>query len=210
MSIRYIVLFMGIVSITGCATTWSEQKCHQLNWYNLGVSDGSKGLNRIDYYAQKCAQTSIKPNALQYQQGVQEGIFTGYCTVNHFASLGQKNIPFKPICPANQMPQLTQAYNEAKKQAHLEKVVTNAEQELNHLHQKLTTLDQQLKSETDHYRKQQLLQQKQTSYREFRRTAGELYQFKHKNNICQNITEYSCAYLKDVYEGYRDYYHHYR
>jgi hypothetical protein len=74
---RGVILTAGIV-LAGCASTpdgaLGLKACKDVDWYQYGWRDGSvSGLSSLEKYTADCAVVGVKPDAAQYNGGLETG-----------------------------------------------------------------------------------------------------------------------------------------
>ncbi|WP_018690646.1 DUF2799 domain-containing protein [Algicola sagamiensis] len=119
---------------TGCATL-SENECRVANWQTIGYNDGSQGYatSRISEHTSACADYGVRPDLTLYLRGHEEGA-RAYCTPHNGFDAGRANKAYAGICSQSQEPSFMQGYRDGQK-------VYSAEQELNNIRHRITTLE---------------------------------------------------------------------
>jgi hypothetical protein len=74
---RFLILAAGI-ALVGCASTpdgaLGLKACKDVDWYQYGWRDGSmSGLSSLERYTADCAVVGVKPDAAQYEKGLETG-----------------------------------------------------------------------------------------------------------------------------------------
>lgn len=85
-----LVALLGMAALlSGCATL-SKAQCEAGDWYNLGVSDGARGLpiSQIDEHVSACAEHGISVNRSLYEGGRTQGL-QSYCRLDRAESDGR-------------------------------------------------------------------------------------------------------------------------
>ncbi|KUI99534.1 DUF2799 domain-containing protein [Vibrio sp. MEBiC08052] len=94
-----VVLFMGTIVLSGCATL-SKEECMTANWHQIGYEDGAQGYpdTRIASHREACAEYGISPDFKAYQDGHKEGV-TRFCTARNGFAQGKQGYDYTGICP---------------------------------------------------------------------------------------------------------------
>lgn len=91
------VLLVGF-GLTGCSTTRAlEKACENGNWYQQGISDGSRGNSNSVQYETTCRKMGLPINQSLYRQGVSEGL-KSYCTYDTGYSMGEAGYRLNQTC----------------------------------------------------------------------------------------------------------------
>jgi hypothetical protein len=97
--------------LNGCSSQLSQSQCEQINWQQLGETDGSSGQapQNIESQYADCTQYGITINTNLYQIGWKDGQKI-YCGTNNALQLGLKNTPFTSICTDAMLKQFLPKY----------------------------------------------------------------------------------------------------
>lgn len=131
--LKFSVITVAIVAMTGCATTTglSKYQCEQLaqnstDWQKLGEQDGlmGRGAGYFAKHLQACGKvTNMSPTVMttptafvaQNQQAWEAGRQAGlkkYCTPLRAYQLGREGFSYHNVCPQAQMVELLKANDE--------------------------------------------------------------------------------------------------
>jgi uncharacterized protein DUF2799 len=74
--------------LAACATTPDDlAECQGADWYRIGNRDGQAGRDsQLQARSAACASLGVKPDAAQYDKGLQDG------RANHAATTARRNI----------------------------------------------------------------------------------------------------------------------
>lgn len=88
------LLLMG-----GCATL-DRDECQNVNWYDLGASDGRQGepVGRLDKHRKACAKYAIQPREAEYLDGRNVGLGE-YCRLDNAFVSGLNGQSYQGVCP---------------------------------------------------------------------------------------------------------------
>jgi len=114
MKLRFIVLLMLALGLSGCASL-SKEQCLAGNWDEVGYRDGRQGYKTIslDKHTESCAEYGVRPNREQYKQGYNKGI-AFYCTPSNGRHIGERGDYYHYVCPPNLEPEFLDNYRYGK------------------------------------------------------------------------------------------------
>ncbi len=117
MRFRSLILLVGLVTLTGCATL-NEQECRTANWRDLGITDGRNGqpAGRVESHRKACSKYGILPHEQQYLDGRNEGL-REYCRIDNAFRSGLNGQQYQGVCPSS-IDLLFRRYNEAAYAVH--------------------------------------------------------------------------------------------
>lgn len=159
-------LGLAAVFLSGCASM-SESECLTADWHDQGYRDGRDGFprSRIEDHRSACAKVGIRPDAERYFRGREQGIVQ-YCTPRNGYNEGIEGRPYRRACPAHLERQFLRAYEQGKR-------IYDAEQQVEKLEQRSSSLESQLRKEKDKDKRHYLRQQLRDLDRELRRARDE-------------------------------------
>ena len=98
------------LSLSACMPHLNKQQCQNMNWYQVGFTDGSQAKNQRDLSRdiKDCAKFKLDVNTKQYTKGWRAGT-RQYCQPNTAYQLGANGKTYNHICPAG----LSNAFNQA-------------------------------------------------------------------------------------------------
>ncbi len=86
-----------IISLVLGSCSWFSQKyCKNLDWYEQGKIDGSKGKGASGY-AQHALSCGLKPDKEAYQKGREDGL-SAFCNRQNAFELGKQGAPYLGQC----------------------------------------------------------------------------------------------------------------
>lgn len=137
MCFSYKTIFIGLLSIIlGCSHTEKvAQSCQEVDWYEIGRQDGTKGLEVV-------SRTPVKVTCTDSDQSLAEAIYNNgfdagvvqFCSPENGFELGKNKREIKNVCPTMLKSAFQERYNQGQRFAEL----TLQSQELN---RKIKTLD---------------------------------------------------------------------
>ncbi len=107
-----IIAVMAILVMTaGCASV-SKEDCLVTDWYEIGRMDGRQGKPRTVFQgrAKACLEHGISADRQAYYAGHDQGL-RYYCTEQNGFALGQKGLPYNPVCPLQLEVNFRSGYN---------------------------------------------------------------------------------------------------
>ncbi|MCY4321857.1 MAG: DUF2799 domain-containing protein [Bdellovibrionaceae bacterium] len=136
MNLRSLFYFIFILCFTS-ACNHLDQSCLEINWYELGRQDSTRGLNQSDSFAERQKICSIEPDSIQakaYDNGFSAGLIS-YCNfkTGYIYSLSQMKKEVS-TCPEELKMEFVKGYEIGtymKKIQTLQKEIQNKIQYLN-------------------------------------------------------------------------------
>ena len=107
--------FMAVMAIllmtAGCASV-SKEDCLVTDWYEIGRMDGRQGKQRTVFQgrAKACLEHGVNADRQAYYAGHDQGL-RYYCTEQNGFELGQKGLPYNPVCPLQLETDFRAGYN---------------------------------------------------------------------------------------------------
>ena len=88
-----------VLLANGCATL-DEGECRTVDWYDLGIRDGSAGwaASRVEEHAKACADFGIRPDRARYEDGRRVGL-VDYCRLENAFDVGLAGKTYHGVCP---------------------------------------------------------------------------------------------------------------
>ena len=152
---RLLTIVLSILVVPGCATL-SKSECRTADWRTIGLEDGSRGrpATYIGNHRKSCAEHGVRPDLNQYQLGHAEGL-ANFCTAQKGFQQGNAGYGYNGVCPAALRGDFLLGYEHGRELYQLRRdigkmqnQVKSAEEELNQLAEKITSLEALLISTT--------------------------------------------------------------
>ncbi len=124
-----VVLFMGTIVLSGCATM-NKEECMTADWHQIGYEDGARGYpdTRISSHREACAEYGIAPDFNAYQDGHKEGV-ARFCTASNGFAQGKQGYDYKGICPPSLESKFLDGYKAGREIHSVTSVLDNLEYE---------------------------------------------------------------------------------
>ncbi len=138
---RFLVLTLLALSMLAACASLSEDECRAGNWREIGQKDGADGrtADYIRTHVKACADYGIRPNAILWEQGRQEGLKV-YCTVSNAYREGTRGHRLAPVCPAEDLARLARANAQGLELFDLKSEIRDTEHEIRDLRTELAAL----------------------------------------------------------------------
>ena len=109
--IGIIFTILMVLVAAGCASV-SKEDCLVTDWYEIGRMDGRQGKQRTVFQgrAKACLEHGISADRQAYYDGHDQGL-RYYCTEQNGFELGQKGLPYNPVCPLQLEADFRTGYN---------------------------------------------------------------------------------------------------
>lgn len=135
-------LTMALCGLYGCATL-DESECRSVDWYQLGLKDGSDGYTatRLGDHREACAEYGLNVGATEWRRGYDTGL-DNYCTVDNGYAVGRRGMYYGHVCPAEVERAFVSAYE-------LGKETYDVEQEISDLDRRIDSLETRLSRSED-------------------------------------------------------------
>ena len=132
-ALRLFGMISAICLVAGCATL-NEAECRNVDWSDLGFSDGVRGFNqnRIEQHQRACARHDLPVNPRAYLAGWTKGI-PRFCTMQNGYEHGRAGKRYANSCPAALAGPFEAAYRPAKRLADAEEDVIQLKDEIDRL-----------------------------------------------------------------------------
>jgi hypothetical protein len=128
MKMALLVLSVGFLGLTGCASKMSKSDCGTTDFYKMGLKDGQKGRGqeKFNEAQAQCQEQGVTVPADQYSYGRKVGL-TEYCTES-LAKKDARNGSPNELCKTEAVPPYLSAYD-----AELSKARADAERNLQNI-----------------------------------------------------------------------------
>lgn len=158
--------FLSLLSLLGLALTSCQTIklvedpnlafCQNLDWYEIGRSDGTSGRDASLYTAHKerCGTTPFPPNEDMYMNGREAGL-AEFCTARVGYEFGRNGGKYQGVCTEHLEKAFLPSYQLGQRVFQLQKENSSLEAKMDLLYRKATAQEggDLLKSEIDHARK---------------------------------------------------------
>lgn len=164
---KLVLILICPLVLAGCGTVEIKEKkfaCRELDWYEVGRSDGLQGLNSMGYESKKnnCEGFSQREHE-QYVSGWYAGV-DQFCLPSQGFAYGRTGSQYAKICPAGKEAAFMKAYRKGLKvylyekdnqqiSDELQKVTDQAQKiegpKASELVKKINTLEARLKTNKD-------------------------------------------------------------
>jgi hypothetical protein len=137
----FILFAVYIGNLTsGCATTREKTlaTCAQMDWYEIGRSDGAQGhpLDALANRRKSCGSEFDQNLEAMYVNGRNAGLVE-YCDPKNGFEMGRLGVPYSYVCPAIQEPAFLAEYENGKKAHDLETENAKLDQRIADIFQKI-------------------------------------------------------------------------
>jgi len=125
------VALAGGLWLSGCETMSADQ-CLVGDWGGRGYQDGLNGLRSdlLDDHAKACAKHGVTPNVSAYYSAREQGL-RQYCTPQSGYDRGRRGDSYNGVCEPADEGAFLAAYEDGRVIYEAEKLVADAESELN-------------------------------------------------------------------------------
>lgn len=127
--------------LTSCATL-SETECRSVDWFDLGVRDGTHGYSesRLDEHRQSCSEHGLATDAAAWRQGHVTGL-ESYCTVDNGYHVGRRGLHYGRVCPAAAEREFLAAYELGRETYDVEQEMADLDRRIESLESRLARSD---------------------------------------------------------------------
>ncbi|WP_196160049.1 DUF2799 domain-containing protein [Reinekea sp. G2M2-21] len=144
-----VVLLVGLVVLSGCATL-NKEECLTADWYQIGYEDGARGYpdTRISSHREACAKHGIAPDFRAYQDGHEEGVIR-FCTPRNGFEQGKKGYNYSGICPPSLEDGFLDGYDAGREIYAVTSAIRSLQSEQNGNESKMESLQNQIIEKTN-------------------------------------------------------------
>lgn len=134
-----VIMLAGVMS--GCATL-NENECVTADWYQIGFSDGVKGVpeSYLEKHRKACSKHGVRTDMSEWLTGRQEGL-RRYCTPEKGYEEGLVNKKYHGVCTGRTGREFEQAYQRGNELYQQRQLVAQLESDLKGVEQNLADLD---------------------------------------------------------------------
>ena len=143
---KYLLAFLGfLLVLSSCSSL--DSSCAEMNWYELGRQDSSRGLNKKESFARRhkiCPIDKDSIYAKAYDNGFSSGIMS-YCNfkTGYIYSLSQMEKKVS-ACPDSLKTQFLKGYEIGSYMKDIQSLQNEIQQKIQTVNQKLETHDNRL------------------------------------------------------------------
>jgi cell fate (sporulation/competence/biofilm development) regulator YmcA (YheA/YmcA/DUF963 family) len=130
-----------LVALTSCQTLEIAAKkddCSNLDWFEIGRSDGVQGLNSLSWGSKEKECNNFNE---AHHQGYVNGWYAGvddFCSESHGFAFGKSGHEYNNVCPESKEPDFVAAYRKGIKVYNHNLTIKNITDELNVLNEQAT------------------------------------------------------------------------
>lgn len=112
--VKILILMSFAVLLANCGSM-SKKECLVADWYQIGLEDGSRGLqpSHLARHRKACAKVSVTPDLDEYERGHKQGL-TRYCVAFNGRKLGERGAEYNGVCAGINEANFLKAYKKGK------------------------------------------------------------------------------------------------
>jgi hypothetical protein len=132
---------LGALALSSCETI-SEEQCLAGDWIGRGYQDGQAGRpgSRLNDYAEACAEHSVMPDPVAYEEGRLEGL-RQYCVPVVGYRVGRDGGSYSNVCTGAAEADFLVGFQDGRVVHDAQQVATSARSDVSSMSARLTELD---------------------------------------------------------------------
>lgn len=116
-----LVTCLALLALSGCISALEKPSCAQMDWYEIGRSDGAQGmgLEALAKHKETCGESFSANGETIYINGRNSGLVE-YCSEENGFDMGRMGVLYTYVCPSTMEPQFLAQYEKGQNARMLE------------------------------------------------------------------------------------------